>query len=77
MRNASRRRVLAARRRGQPSSSSTTPARRTSASSWPSRITHDRLDELAAEHDVAFEDGATKPEKIAALEAAGVTGAAA
>jgi hypothetical protein len=64
-----RRALAAARRRGD----SVGGAGRRSGAAWPSRITHAELDELAAKAGVTFAEGASKPDKQAALTAAGVT----
>lgn len=68
--------LLARRRREALSAAKTKPpaTRRQSraAASWPSKITVAELDELAAKHGVTFEEGATKADKQAALERAGI-----
>ena len=73
-------RALAARRlRGEgEQASAKKPAatrkasRPASAVTWPSKITVAELDELGTKHGVTFADDATKADKQAALEAAGV-----
>jgi hypothetical protein len=65
-------RALAARRLREPEQQ---PAGTTRASRpvWPARISHDELDRLASRHGVVFGEGATKAQKQAALDDAGVT----
>jgi hypothetical protein len=73
--HAARRALAATRRRGGPGGPSKPAATTSSPSrpaSWPTKITHAELDELAGKHRITFEDGLSKSDKQTVLDAAGI-----
>lgn len=73
MQSRTARRALAARRRRGEVVTSAAARPRSASTAWPSKITHEDLDALAARNRVTFPEGTTtKADKQAALDAAGV-----